>query len=79
MILQLMLTQSEIETLLEINRNPNSLNIQNKVLPSILKELEKNGYFVKTPPIATTDSKLIFHYLLTEKGKEVIENIEYEF
>lgn len=74
-----MLTQSEIETLLEINRNPNSLNIQSKVLPSILKELEKKGYIARSQPVATTDSKLLFHYLLTEKGKEVIENIEFEF
>lgn len=74
-----MLTQTEIETLLEINRNPNSLNIQSKVLPSILKELEKDGYLVKTTPKANVESKVIFHYLLTEKGEEVIENFEFEY
>ena len=67
-----MLTEEQIETLNEIQRDPRNLNIDSKVPSIVIRYLINNGYITKSKQFRSTDGNIIFHYLLTEKGQEVV-------
>lgn len=69
-----MLTQEQIDTLLEIQRNPKNISIDSKVPAMIIRYLLNNEYLEKSKSLRSTDGNIMFDYIVTEKGLEALEN-----
>lgn len=67
-----MLNQEQIDTLLEIQRDPKNINIDSKVPSVVIRFLINNGYITKSKQFRSTDGNIMFDYVLTEKGQGVV-------
>ncbi len=72
-----MLTQQQLEILLEIQRNSKNINIDSKVSIAMIKSLINNGYVTKSKVFASTDGHTMFDYIVTEKGLKEMNNFEF--